>query len=91
VLSWSMLEAMASGCLLIGSRTGPVQEVVEDGVNGLLVDFFDTGAMADRIVESLERQAALQPLRDAARQTVIDRYSLKDGEQRFRSLLSAHG
>lgn len=87
VLSWSMLEAMASGCLLIGSRTGPVQEVIEDGVNGLLVDFFDTGAMADRIVESLERQAALQPLRDAARQTVIDRYSLKDGEQRFRGLL----
>lgn len=91
VLSWSMLEAMASGCLLIGSRTGPVQEVIEDGVNGLLVDFFDTGAMADRIVESLERQAALQPLRDAARQTVINRYSLKDGEQRFRSLLSDHG
>ena len=60
-------------------------------VNGLLVDFFDTGAMADRIVESLERQAALQPLRDAARQTVVDRYSLKDGEQRFRSLLSDHG
>lgn len=90
VLSWSMLEAMASGCLLIGSRTGPVQEVLEDGVNGLLVDFFDTGAMADRIVESLERRAALQPLRDAARQTVIDRYSLTEGERRFRSLLPAH-
>jgi glycosyltransferase involved in cell wall biosynthesis len=91
VLSWSMLEAMGSGCLLIGSRTGPVQEVIEDGVNGLLVDFFDTGAMADRIVESLERRTALQPLRNAARQTVIDRYSLKEGEQRFRGLLPANG
>jgi len=87
VLSWSMLEAMASGCLLIGSRTGPVQEAIEDGVNGLLVDFFDTGAMADRIVESLERGRALQPLRDAARRTVIDRYSLANGERCFRQLL----
>lgn len=89
VLSWSMLEAMASGCLLIGSRTGPVEEVIEDGINGLLVDFFDAGAMADRIAESLERREALQPLRKAARQTVIDRYSLKQGEARFRGLLHA--
>ena len=91
VLSWSMLEAMASGCLLLGSRTGPVQEVIEDGVNGLLVDFFDTGAMADRIVESLERRTALQPLRNAARQTVINRYSLAEGERRFRALIPALG
>jgi len=87
VLSWSMLEAMASGCLLIGSRTGPVQEVIQDGENGLLVDFFDTGAMADRIVEALDHQAALQPLRDAAQRTVAAHYSLADGERAFRALL----
>jgi hypothetical protein len=40
--------------------------------------------MADRIVQSLERREALQTLRKAARQTVIDRYSLKQGEARFR-------
>lgn len=89
VLSWSMLEAMASGCLLIGSRTGPVQEVIDDGVNGLLIDFFDTGSMADRIVEALERGRALQPLRDAAHRTVAQRYSLTEGERAFRRLLTA--
>jgi len=88
VLSWSMLEAMASGCLVIGSRTGPVQEVNEDGVNGLLVDFFDHGAMADRIVAALDNQAAMRPLREAAQATVRARYSLADGERAFRRLLT---
>lgn len=87
VLSWSMLEAMASGCLLIGSRTGPVQEVIQDGVNGLLVDFFDTGAMADRIVEALDHGAAFAPLRRAARQSAVEGYSLLEGERRYRALL----
>lgn len=89
VLSWSMLEAMATGCLLIGSRTGPVEEVLVDGENGLLVDFFDTGAMADRIVQALDNQAALQPLRTAAQRAVRERYSLVEGERQFRKLLQA--
>ncbi len=88
VLSWSMLEAMASGCLVIGSRTGPVQEVIEDGVNGLLVDFFDSGAMADRVVAALDNPQAMRPLREAAMLCVKERYSLTQGEGAFRALLN---
>jgi glycosyltransferase involved in cell wall biosynthesis len=76
VLSWSMLEAMAAGCFVIGSRTPPVEEVIEDGVNGWLVDFFDKDALADRVCDALEAGAALQPLRSAARNTVVERYDL---------------
>ena len=76
VLSWSMLEAMSQGCLVVGSRTAPVEEVVEHGNNGLLVDFFDAQALADTVADALEQGAALDPLRRAARQTVIDRYDL---------------
>jgi glycosyltransferase involved in cell wall biosynthesis len=77
VLSWSMLEAMSQGALMVASRTAPVQEVIEHGHNGLLVDFFDPTALADTLADALERRASLQPLRLAARQTVQERYDLR--------------
>jgi len=89
VLSWSMLEAMATGCLVIGSRTAPVQEVIEHGVNGLLVDFFNTAEMADAVVGALEQGKALLPLREAARRHALEHYSLKAGEAAYRDLILA--
>ena len=77
VLSWSALEAMAAGCLLVGSDTAPVREVVEDGVNGFLTDFFDHHALARRIAETLAHRHALERMRRAARETVLSRYDKK--------------
>ena len=77
VLSWSMLEAMAAGCLVIGSRTAPVEEVIKDGKNGLLVDFFSPEALANRVDEALDNPQPMARLRRAARQTVLDHYGLE--------------
>lgn len=76
VLSWSMLEAMSAGCVVIGSATPPVQEVLRDGHDGFLVDFFSPSAIANKIVEVLDKGSALQPIRQAARWTARSRYSL---------------
>jgi len=76
VLSWSMLEAMAAGCLVVGSATPPVEEVIRDGENGLLVDFFSTQGIADAIDRVLDHPERMQALRVKARQTVLDRYDL---------------
>jgi glycosyltransferase involved in cell wall biosynthesis len=76
VLSWSMLEAMSAGCLIVGSRTQPVQEVIHHGGNGLLVDFFSPEEIADRVIEALEDPRSFASLRQNARATVLDRYDL---------------
>ena len=76
VLSWSLLEAMAAGCCVVGSDTPPVQEVIEDGVNGRLVDFFDHEALARALAQALQHPAETQALRQAARRTVCERYDL---------------
>ncbi len=78
VLSWSLLEAMAAGCCIVGSATPPVLEVVEDGVNGRLVDFFDCEALAHSLAHALEQPDETRPLREAARRTVCERYDLHE-------------
>jgi glycosyltransferase involved in cell wall biosynthesis len=77
VLSWSMLEAMAAGCLVVGSRTAPVQEVIRDGENGFLVDFFSSKEIAERVVVALAEPEHFTGVRARARQTIVEAYDLK--------------
>lgn len=76
VLSWGMLEAMACGARLVASATPPVQEVVEHGRNGLLVDFFDDLALAEAVAEVLDRPDEAGQRARQARADVVDRFDL---------------
>ena len=76
VLSWSCVEALSAGCVVVGSRTAPVMEVIENGHNGVLVDFFDTEALADKASHVLAHPQAYQTLRQRARATAVSRYDL---------------
>ena len=78
VLSWSMLESMSAGCLVIGSDTPPVTEVIADGKNGLLVDFFSSKQIAERIDEVLSHKDRMAHIRRAARETILERYELNN-------------
>lgn len=76
VLSWSLLETMSAGGLIIGSRTAPVEEVIAHGENGLLVDFFSPVEIADTVCAALAEPARFAPLRERARQHIIEHYDL---------------
>ena len=77
VLSWSMLEAMSAGCLVVGSKTAPVEEVIRDCGNGLLVDFFSPEEIAARAIEALEDSHVYHTIRHNARLTILDEYDLR--------------
>ncbi len=78
VLSWSMIEAMSTECLVVCSDTAPVTEIIRDGENGLLVDFFSPKEIAARIDEVLEHPTHMAQIRAKARETVLERYALAD-------------
>jgi glycosyltransferase involved in cell wall biosynthesis len=74
-LSWSLLEAMSVGCLVIGSDTAPLHEVISER-NGILVPFFDIERLADCIVDVLAHPDRFHHMRSAARQTIVQNYDL---------------
>jgi len=77
VLSWSLIEAMACGCLIVASDTPPVREVLQDGSNALTVDFFAYKRLAQRIEAALDRPEQMKALRKAARTTAVSEFDLK--------------
>lgn len=77
VLSWSCVEALSAGCAVVGSRTAPVEEVIEDGLNGVLCDFFDVEDLADKVSHVLKYPARYKRMRAAARKTAVKRYDLQ--------------
>ncbi|HKI16402.1 MAG TPA: glycosyltransferase [Isosphaeraceae bacterium] len=77
VLSWSMLDAMASGCVVLASDVPPVREVIEPGRNGLVEPLFDVERLTDTALLVLADPAAFAPLGRAARQTIEEKYSLE--------------
>jgi glycosyltransferase involved in cell wall biosynthesis len=72
-----LLEALSVGCTVVASDTAPVREVMRDGHNGLLTDFFDVEALATRIVQVLAEPAAHAHLALQARADMIERYDLQ--------------
>jgi glycosyltransferase involved in cell wall biosynthesis len=76
VLSWSMLEAMSCGTLVVGSDTAPVQEVIRHGANGMLVDFFDCDLLAGQVSEVLRDKKSYESLARAGRSTICELYDL---------------
>ncbi|MBB4657822.1 glycosyltransferase [Parvularcula dongshanensis] len=78
VLSWSSMEAMSAGCLMLASDTAPVREVMRHGENAVLADHRDAEALADALEDTLARRDELAPLRAAARRTILESYAARD-------------
>lgn len=87
VLSWSFIEAMATGCALVASDTEPVREAVDNGKEALLVDFFDSEALANSVARLLDDEAERSRLGAAARRRAQLAYDLNDLLPRQRMLL----
>jgi glycosyltransferase involved in cell wall biosynthesis len=74
-LACAMLSAMAYGLPLVAFARGGNPEAVEDGKNGILVKELDSGALAAAIARLVSNPAEARRLGNAARETVLARFS----------------
>ncbi|MFK7877558.1 MAG: glycosyltransferase [Paracoccaceae bacterium] len=92
VTSWSLSEALATGCLVIGSLTAPVQELVEDMTSGILVDMDDPVEVSEMIEWVIENPLAAEKIRQQGRQTILRRLDTRivfpQKDARLRALLA---
>lgn len=88
-LSWSLLEAMACGALIIGSRNPPVTEVIQDGANGRLVSFQSADQLAECLLEVLRDPARFAPLAAEGRRTIERRYGLQESARQYLELVGS--
>lgn len=88
VLSWSLLEAMACGCTVVGSDTEPVREVITEGVNGFLVDFQDPLKIAEKIISILSYPSFMKEIKLKARRTITEHYNLTDKLSKYINIIN---
>ena len=81
----SVVEAMACGTPVIASRRGSMPEIIEDGVNGFLVDTADEALAAVERVGELDRR---EVRRSVERRFHVDRMA-DDYIALYRSILAA--
>jgi glycosyltransferase involved in cell wall biosynthesis len=77
VLSWSLLNALACGAVVLASDTAPVREVIAEGSTGLLAGFFDVDGLVARALQVLDRPADFKPLGAAGVELIRQRYSME--------------
>ncbi len=88
VASWSLREAMACGCVIVGSDTAPVREFVEDGVSGVLTPCLEPVRLAERVVEVLEDRALAGSIRVGARAFSERHLGMGDYLRRYRAVIA---
>lgn len=77
VPSWSLLNAMSTGTVVLASDVDPVTELVEDGVTGLTRNFFDIDGLAKAATHVLADPAKFRPIGRAAAEQIKERYSVE--------------
>jgi glycosyltransferase involved in cell wall biosynthesis len=77
VLSWSLMNALACGTTVLASNTAPVREMMQDGKNGLLADFFDVEGLANLAGKVLDAPLDCKHLGEAGVKMIREHYSLE--------------
>lgn len=85
-LPLAMLEAMAARCIPVVADVASVRAVIETGVNGYMVEPYNAKQTAEKLNFLLTEKADWKSLRENARKTVNEKFSIDDYIQKLENI-----
>ncbi|MCM8760763.1 MAG: glycosyltransferase family 4 protein [Candidatus Omnitrophica bacterium] len=75
-LGIALLEALAAGRAVVASRVGGIEDIIKNGLNGILVDVGDVRGISDSVLTLLANEERRKSMGDRGRQLVVERFTL---------------
>ncbi|CAN5306841.1 glycosyltransferase family 4 protein [soil metagenome] len=73
----ALLEAMAAACVPVVSDIGSIGSVIEDNINGFLIESQNVPQIVEKLKPLLSEKTDLQNLQKRARKTIEEKFNLK--------------
>lgn len=72
------IEAMASQLPVIGTKSGGTEELIQEGINGYLVEYGDVRSLEKKIIYLYENYALCKRMGQNAKKSVFEKFTLKN-------------
>lgn len=82
----ALLEAMACGCCVIGSKVGGVPELIQDRENGLLFHSGDAEDLAAKLTEAIQSRELRESLGQNAARSAREDFSIEIAVEKTQAL-----
>ena len=81
-----LLEAMNIGTPVIGTKSGGIPEIIEDGINGLLVDYGDIEALKISIIKILKNNSLREEIIQGGYETINSKFCIETYQEKIENI-----
>ena len=81
-----LLEAMNIGTPVIGTKSGGIPEIIEDGINGLLVDYGDIEALKNSIIKILKNNSLREKIIQGGYESINSKFCVETYQEKLENV-----
>ena len=82
----TFVEAAMSGCLVIGTKTGGIEDIIQDNETGFLVPEKNVKALTEKIIYAFEYEKKIEKIKQTGRNRCIEKYDWTVITKRYEKL-----
>jgi colanic acid/amylovoran biosynthesis glycosyltransferase len=86
----AIMEAMASGLPIVATKHAGIQEIIENGVSGILVEEYDYMTMANEMIRVCNSNKLVEQLGKSATNTIQNNLLIQDNSRILEDIIEKH-